>query len=270
NTDAEMGIELNHGESGVSGGQVTMGGVDSTAFAGDFTSMNVPSPDSLGGVPSWTIPIDDISATIGNSKSGTSRKAGVVSNGFASIDPYYPFISVPSWAAESFYSQVPGAQRDTTLNPPLNGITTGNVRYTVPCDSNINLSLTFGGQQFVMAPRDAVSKEGDVCYGTVEVNDEGFNRVGSPFMRNVYTRFGASYDGNGAAKFNVGFATKTPRTNINSSSGTPTDTVTLTDSTASSTGTALAANSSGNAGFKNGPTSFLSGLVSMVLLFFLI
>ncbi|PVF99183.1 acid protease [Serendipita vermifera] len=269
NTDAEMGFELNHQESGVPGGQVTMGGTDSTAFAGNFTSMTVPPSDSLGGVPSWTVPIDEISATIGNSKTGASHKAGVLQSSFASIDPYYPFISVPSWAAESFYSQVPGAQKDTTLAPPVGGLTTGNVRYTVPCDSNINLSITFGGQPFVMAPRDAVSKEGGVCYGTVEVNDEGFTRVGSPFMRNVYTRFGAHYDENGAAKFSVGFATKTPRTSINSSSGTETGTVTLTDSTASSTGTALNANSSGNAALKNGPTS-LTALVSMALLSLLV
>jgi hypothetical protein len=73
------------------------------------------------------------------------------------------------------------------LTPAQGAQASGNGRYTIPCDSDIALSLTFGGKEFTLPSREAVSKEGDTCYGTVEVNDDGFYRVGSPFMRNVYT-----------------------------------------------------------------------------------
>jgi hypothetical protein len=58
------------------------------SYAGNFTNVEVPLPDALGGVPSWTIPIDGISAQVGNSKAGASFKTGVVPSGFASIDAF--------------------------------------------------------------------------------------------------------------------------------------------------------------------------------------
>lgn len=54
-------------------------------------------------------------------------------------------------------------------------------------------------------------KEGSTCYGTVEVANTPYWKVGAPFLRNVYTSFGATFDDKGTPSFNVAFADKVPR-----------------------------------------------------------
>ena len=47
--------------------------------------------------------------------------------------------------------------------------------------------MTFGGKNFTLDSRDAISKDGDTCYGTFEVTDDYIYKFGSPLLRNVYT-----------------------------------------------------------------------------------
>ncbi|PVF99187.1 acid protease [Serendipita vermifera] len=212
NTEAVCGIELNYEEPGIPGGTFTMGGRDNTAFAGGFTVVPVVGTETLPGRPSGTIPVDSINAYIaGASSSGDqSYQAGVVQNGYGSIDPYYPFISIPTAAARELYSQIQGAQEAPSSTS--GALRTGNTRFTLPCRSAITLRLTLGGRTFTMETRDGITKEGNRCYGTIEGNDDGFYRIGSPFMRNVYTTFGAVFDAEGNATPNVAFAKKVWRT----------------------------------------------------------
>jgi hypothetical protein len=69
-------------------------------------------------------------------------------------------------------------------------------RYTVPCNAKIQLTMVFGGRNFTMDPRDAITNENGTCYGTVQANSSSGNlyRIGSPFMRNVYTYVLHPYD----------------------------------------------------------------------------
>jgi hypothetical protein len=119
-----------------------------------------------------------------------------------------------------------------------------------------------------MDARDGVYREGDTCYGTLEANEQGVYRVGSPFMRNVYTTFGAVFDAEGTPTFNVAFADKVLRT--------PYASGTTTDGTGTSTGTGSSPSSTGNsntnastgAAFRNAP-SILVALFGTVVSFLL-
>jgi hypothetical protein len=88
-----------------------------------------------------------------------------------------PTIGIPADAVSLLYSRVAGAVVSSS-NPG---------RYTVPCDSNFDITMTFGGKNFTLDSRDAISKDGDTCYGTFEVTDDYIYKFGSPLLRNVYT-----------------------------------------------------------------------------------
>jgi len=190
-TSAVCGIELNWAGD-QNQGIFTMGDVDSTAFTGDFTTMIVPDGTSIER-PSWSIPVDAIFASVDN---GVEAIAGSL----ASIDPYYPTIQIPDGAAALLYSKISKAAVSSS-NPN---------RYTVPCNANIQLTLTFGGKNFTMNSRDGVLNENGTCYGVVEATSGNLYKIGSPFMRNVYTSFGVNVTTTGAV-FNVAFANKVIR-----------------------------------------------------------
>ncbi|PVF92712.1 acid protease [Serendipita vermifera] len=234
-TEAVCGIELNRDDSGLQGGTFTMGGKDETAFTGDFTVLNVPGTDAAPGRPSWTVPLDSISASISERPDNSTS---LLQGGFASIDPYYPFLAIPGSAASNLYAQIEGATEVPASTASNTGLSTGNRRYTVPCGSKVTLTLTFGGKSFAMDIQDFISKEGDVCYGTIEVSEDDIYKVGSPFMRNVYTTFGAIFDDEGTPTFNVAFADKAARTPTTSGAGSPTGSSSAT-ATVSSTGNAF-------------------------------
>ncbi len=54
-------------------------------FAGNFTTVLVPSAEQAGlARPSWSIPVDDVSASV----NGSATTGSIASGGLASIDPY--------------------------------------------------------------------------------------------------------------------------------------------------------------------------------------
>jgi hypothetical protein len=81
---------------------------------------------------------------------------------------------------------VPGATKALEYGPN-SGLDVKNTRWIVPCNTTITLELQVGGKSFKMNTRDGIMVEKDMCFGAVEANDDGFYRVGSPFLRNVYT-----------------------------------------------------------------------------------
>jgi hypothetical protein len=140
--------------------------------------------------PSWSVPVDEIFTTL---HGGVLSIAGSL----GSIDPYCeelishaenpnrkldlsttdPRIGLPADAVEALYSKIKKAA-------PYPSNTN---RYTLPCDANFTITMTFGGNNFTMDPRDTISKEGSVCFGTVEIVNGNLYQIGSPFLRNVYT-----------------------------------------------------------------------------------
>ncbi|CAG8648744.1 13224_t:CDS:10, partial [Acaulospora colombiana] len=187
--EAVCGIELNRDEPGLQGGTFTMGGKDETAFTGEFTVLNVPGADAAPNRPSWTVPLDDISARVSETSDNSTSFLQ---------DPY---LAIPGTAASNLYAQVEGAT-EVPATTASTGLSTGNRRYTVPCGSKVTLTLTFGGKSFPMDIQDFISKEGDVT-------------------------FGAIFDDQGAPTFNVAFADKATRT-ATTGSGTPTGSASAT------------------------------------------
>jgi hypothetical protein len=185
-TVAECGFQLNR-QGDAQGGLFTMGGRDTNGFTGDFTQLVVPG---AGDHPSWSIPLDALKLT-------TSNTTTPLKGALASIDPLYQDITISSPDAAAFYSKVPGAHATDSTN----------TRYFVPCDAVIRLSLTFGGREFVMDPRDGVVQEGPFCYGGIRGGGDDLMKVGANFLRNVYTIFGATIS-NGTPTFTVGFANR--------------------------------------------------------------
>ncbi|KAI0078010.1 acid protease [Panus rudis PR-1116 ss-1] len=72
--------------------------------------------------------------------------------------------------------------------------------YTVPCDTKVNISIVFGGNEFPIHPIDAVgirpvspqdSQDGYLCFGAIqEVNSGAIDFIlGDTFLRNVYTLY---------------------------------------------------------------------------------
>ncbi|PVF99189.1 hypothetical protein CPB86DRAFT_783991 [Serendipita vermifera] len=168
-----------------------------------------------------------------------SSEITVLQGGYASIDPYYPFISVPTTIAGFIYSQINGSS-PAPSDAPHSGLDVGNTRYTVPCNAKLAFSLTFGGlldlagTKYTMDVRDGIMQEGDRCYGVVEGNDGPYYRIGSPFLRNVYTAFGARFNETGSVRFVVMFANKVQRAAEGTNSSTTTATATTTRTSSSS------------------------------------
>ena len=155
--------------------------------------MTVPPATSIDR-PSWSIPVDSIHVSADN---GVQSIAGNV----ASIDPYCrivslvlfvhslillatdPNVELPADAVQQLYSKI----SNSAVAPDNSN------RYTVPCNAKIQLTMVFGGRNFTMDPRDAITNENGTCYGTVQAtvqaNSSSGNlyKIGSPFMRNVYT-----------------------------------------------------------------------------------
>jgi hypothetical protein len=107
--------------------------------------------------------------------------------------------------------------------------------WSLPCTSTFQITLNFGGTPFTMSERDSVVRlSNGTCRGAVTGGAQGIAKVGSPFMRNVYTyvqfflgvyvnfygillfyrRFGAERASNGTLSFFVGFARKIRRSRI--------------------------------------------------------
>ena len=105
----------------------------------------------------------------------------------ASLDPAYDSIIVPSSIAESIYSSIPEATRDTS---------TPN-RWNLPCNYNISLVISINSRSYnieasqLIQPRDVA---GRTCWGSLmawtkgSVPDvRGEVRLGTPFMQGVYS-----------------------------------------------------------------------------------
>ncbi|PVF99188.1 acid protease [Serendipita vermifera] len=224
------GLELNRAEPGLLGGMLTLGAVDTTAFSGQFGVLDVTPAQLLPGLPSWAVPLDEMLLRITNPATPNAYgEVPIFQGGYASIDPYYPFISIPTNSADFLYGLIPGASKAPS-DVPHSGLDVGNTRYIVPCNATLTFVLTFGGTKYVMNARDGIMQEGNRCFGSIEAHDAAYYRIGSPFLRNVYTGFGIRFNEGGGGTPVVMFANKVQRTSDGTQSSTATATTTRTNS----------------------------------------
>jgi len=117
------------------------------------------------------------------------------------LDSGTSYMLVPPTDADAIHAVIPGSKKN------------GEV-YTVPCNTNTPLTLTFGGQAYTILPVDYIGAPGTdgTCTSNV-VARTTFSAtqwlVGDVFLKNVYTVF--DYDGG-----RIGFGQ--PKTSITTTS----------------------------------------------------
>ncbi|KAM0793341.1 hypothetical protein ACM66B_000796 [Microbotryomycetes sp. NB124-2] len=151
------------------GGLMTLGGINSSLFHGDINWIPLTSRSY------WEIPIESLS--IGGVPIELELRP-------VAIDTGTSLIGVPAEAARSIYARIPGSRQHT------------ETFYTFPCDTAVDLSLTFDGQTYPVDPRDfsngRITPESNDCLGAVFVLSQahaGKWIIGDAFLKNVYSAF---------------------------------------------------------------------------------
>jgi len=181
----------------VSGGQMTIGGTNSSLYTGDinFTTL---TQDQY-----WMIPMTAI--TVGTQAiplTGTDQNAV--------IDTGTTLIGGPRTILDEMYQQIPGAALGTAFSSSFADY------YIIPCNTTTVVSLTFGGINYQISPRDFIVDQLTDAYclaaffaleisgGSSPIpgatNSNPIWVVGDSFLKNVYTVFRAK-------PASVGFAT---------------------------------------------------------------
>ncbi|GFZ44387.1 hypothetical protein JCM24511_02109 [Saitozyma sp. JCM 24511] len=169
-SDQEMGFFLQRwrGVTGVtqvktSGGEFTMGGVDSSKYTGDINYISIPSGYRL---------LEDPST--GDDSPEQLHLTGV-----------------PSSVLQSIYEQIPNAE-------PMSASTSYSGYYQYPCSTTVSASLQFGGLSYSISNADfnlgSFTRDTSMCTGAFFQIDLGDSFpilwvAGASFLTNVYSVF---------------------------------------------------------------------------------
>ncbi|KAF5364375.1 hypothetical protein D9756_000836 [Leucocoprinus leucothites] len=174
-----------------SGSELFLGGANSDLFTGEFTNIEVTQQVCLTNIVIacnrvglahnesqgfWQVALDSVDV------GGTAAVSGVD----AIIDTGTTLIVAPQADVARFYKAIPGSQDASQ--------TIGDGFFTFPCDSNPQVSLTFGGKAFAISADTfnlgQVSQGSSDCVGGIAgTTNIDFWVVGDVFLRNFYTRF---------------------------------------------------------------------------------
>ncbi|KAI9453014.1 acid protease [Lactarius psammicola] len=149
-----------------SGSELYIGGTNENHYKGSFTYMPVTT---LG---YWQGSLDRISV----------EGETIVGGGGAVIDTGTTQVIGDSWSVQAIYDQIPGSNY------------IGSGAWTIPCDFNTTVSITFSGREFQidawyfnLGPIDLGSS---TCLGGFGAIDGlGFWVIGDVFLQSVYTTF---------------------------------------------------------------------------------
>ncbi|KII92711.1 hypothetical protein PLICRDRAFT_89263 [Plicaturopsis crispa FD-325 SS-3] len=186
----EMGFWLtrfindNNAQTEEPGGTLTLGGTNSSLFQGDIEFINMPS----GVTPSfWLLSMSAV--TVG----GTNIPIATGNSALAAIDTGTTLIGGPTADVKSIWASVPGSQ-------PLGGNMNGY--YSFPCNTDLKVTLAFGGQSWPINPADMNlgTVSSGQCLGGIfdlsggtKVGSSGSGApnwvVGDTFLKNVYSVF---------------------------------------------------------------------------------
>ncbi|PPQ96798.1 hypothetical protein CVT26_006201 [Gymnopilus dilepis] len=158
------------------GGSFTMGFTNSSLYTGDIDYVNMPVQGSY-----WILSMTGVNVN-GNSVSLPSGQAS-----YAAIDTGTTLVGGPPQYISQIFAQIPGSQPGT-----------GDFQnyYTYPCDSPVNVSLSFGGKQnWTISPADFQLSRltRSTCLGAFFQLSTGSSApswiVGDTFLKNVYSVF---------------------------------------------------------------------------------
>ncbi|KAF4999815.1 hypothetical protein FGRMN_2195 [Fusarium graminum] len=161
-------VALNRADDGTNKGEISFGTPNSDKYTGEI------SYTSIGEDNDWAIEMDDM---------GYNGKKADVGGMRSFIDTGTSFMFGSPDSVKKVHALIEGAESG-------DGTT-----YTVPCDSNGNLTIAFSGVDYVISPKDWISppnKEGKCTsnlYGFEVV--KGAWLLGDTFIKNVYAVFDA-------------------------------------------------------------------------------
>ncbi|EMD33690.1 hypothetical protein CERSUDRAFT_87022 [Gelatoporia subvermispora B] len=223
-------LDDNNAQQNEPGGELTLGGTNSTLFTGDIEFQNLATvPD---GPTFWMLEVSGVTVQ------GSSVSIPTGNSALAAIDTGTTLIGGPTNAVAAIFNAIPGS---TALTGQMAGF------FSFPCSTTLSISMAFGGQSWPIS--DADLNLGSVgngqCLGGIFDLNAGSNVgsgngnpdwvVGDTFLKNVYSVFRASPP-------SVGFAQLSDT--AGGSSGAPSGTP--GSATLSRTGAPLPTGSSGN------------------------
>jgi len=170
-SDAIVSYKLGRVRDNDNGGEITFGALDTTKFD-STTLVTLPNVNVQG---FWEADLND--TAVGGQSLGLQGRSAILDTGTT-------LMIVPTADAVAIHQQIPGATFD------------GTSTFTVPCNTNTTVSLTFGGQTFDIDPRDLAFtpvngnnfNSGD-CISGISAGDIGSADqwlVGDTFLKNVY------------------------------------------------------------------------------------
>lgn len=157
-------------------GSITFGAIDPTKHLGDI-SYTAVGADRRG---YWAIPMDDM---------GSDGSQAGVHGRFSYIDTGTSFAFGPESDVAALHKLIPGAT------------TKDNVTYSVPCDTDKDMTVTFSGVSYTIPPRDWLTGRVNCTsnfYGHEVMKDSWL--LGDVFLKNVYSVFDADNKRIGFAK----------------------------------------------------------------------
>jgi len=168
------------------GGVFTLGGTNSSLFSGDIEFLNLASTPSF-----WLLALSRLTV---NGKAVTLSSP----NALSAIDTGTTLIGGPHADVVALYAAIPNSVDLGSDDPGF---------YAFPCNTNITLTMSFGGQAWPINPLDfnagqVNSGRNPLCLGAVFDLSLGTNNmpdsstptwvVGDTFLKNVYSVFRSS------------------------------------------------------------------------------
>ncbi|KAJ2905243.1 putative aspartic-type endopeptidase protein [Zalerion maritima] len=165
-----FGVYLNRASDGDTGGEISFGSLNSDKYTGDITYTKLEDQD--GG--DWAITLGDFTY---------NGEEAAVTTTLAYIDTGTSYAFGPKSEVAKIFDLIEGSSSE-------DGVT-----YTVPCDADKEIFVSFSGKKFGISPKDWISgpnSSGDCTssiYGIEVVS--GAWLLGDVFLKNVYAVFDA-------------------------------------------------------------------------------
>ncbi|KAF8449369.1 acid protease [Boletus edulis BED1] len=158
------------------GGSFTMGFLNSSLYTGSIDYQDLVSTPGF-----WTLPLTKLTIQ------GTTVSLPSGSASRAAIDTGTSLIGGPASMLQNIYAQIPGSQ-------PGTGDWQGY--WTYPCNTTVNLTISFGGPSWPVSPTDFQMTQinSSTCVGAFFASKPGIKGgagwlIGGTFLKNVFSVF---------------------------------------------------------------------------------
>ncbi|KAJ7617732.1 aspartic peptidase domain-containing protein [Roridomyces roridus] len=165
------------------GGSLTFGGVDQSLFSGDIEYHALSNGDtSIDGANQWNVDIQGESVIYGYVPGVTSSRNCDSRANFPVVIIRENQLGGPGSQITKIWDAIPGAKINETSG-----------MFTFPCNSSLNMSISFGGRHWPindanlnLGPTDI---DATICLSNIFSGDGVGWTLGLPFLKNVYTVF---------------------------------------------------------------------------------